>query len=141
MSHSWVMGFLGGSDGEEFACNAGDPGLIPRLGKISWKREWQLTPVFLPGELHGQWSLAGYSLWGHKELDMTDQLTYKHTAFFMVQLSHPYMTTGKIIALTVWTFVGKVMSLLFNTLSRLVIAFLPRSKILSFIWWWFNSSL
>ena len=46
----------------------------------------------------------------------------------MVQLSHPYMTTGKTIALTRWTFVGKVMSLLFNMLSRLVIAFLPRSN-------------
>ena len=53
-----------------------------------------------------------------------------HTAFFRVQLSHPYMTTRKTIALTIWTFVGKVMSLLFNTLSRLVIAFLPRSKYL-----------
>ena len=50
------------------------------------------------------------------------------SAFFIVQLSHPYMTTGKPIALTRWTFVGKVMSLLFNTLSRLVKAFLPRSK-------------
>ena len=50
------------------------------------------------------------------------------SAFFMVQLSRPYMTIGKTIALTIWTFVGKVMSLLFNMLSRLVIAFLPRSK-------------
>ena len=50
-----------------------------------------------------------------------------HSAFFIVQLSHPYMTTGKTIALTRWTFVGKVMSLLFNVLSRLVITFLPRS--------------
>ena len=50
------------------------------------------------------------------------------SAFFMIQLSHPYMTTGKTIALTRWTFVGKVMSLLFNMLSRLVITFLPRSK-------------
>ena len=50
------------------------------------------------------------------------------SAFFMVQLSHPYMTTGKIIALTRWIFIGKVMSLLFNMLSRLVIAFLLRSK-------------
>ena len=50
------------------------------------------------------------------------------SAFFIVQLSHPYMTTGKIIALTRWTFVGKVMSLLFTMLSRLVITFLPRSK-------------
>ena len=50
------------------------------------------------------------------------------SAFFMVQLSHPYMTTGKTIALTRWNFVGKVMSLLFNMLSRLVITFLPSSK-------------
>ena len=55
-------------------------------------------------------------------------LTLQHSAFFTVQLSHPYMTTGKTIALTRWTFVGKVMSLLFNMLSRWVIAFLPRSK-------------
>ena len=53
-------------------------------------------------------------------------------AFFIVQLSHPYMTTGKTIAFTRWTFVGKVMSLLFNILSRLVITFLPRSKRLLF---------
>ena len=52
----------------------------------------------------------------------------QHSAFFIVQLSHPYMTTGKNIALTRWIFVGKVMSLLFNMLSRLVITFLPRSK-------------
>ena len=50
------------------------------------------------------------------------------SAFFMAQLSHPYLTTGKTIALTRWTFVGKVMSLLSNTLSRFVLAFLPRSK-------------
>ena len=49
-------------------------------------------------------------------------------AFFIVQISHPYMTTGKIIALTMWTFVGKIMSLLFNMLFRLVITFLPRSN-------------
>ena len=54
----------------------------------------------------------------------------RHSAFFMVQLSHPYVTTGKNIALTRWTFVGKVMSLLFHSLSRLVMAFLPRSKCL-----------
>ena len=57
-----------------------------------------------------------------------------HSAFFMVQLSHPYMTTGKTIALTRRTFVGKVTSLLFNMLSRLVIAFLPRSKSLLISW-------
>ena len=56
------------------------------------------------------------------------------SAFFIVQLSHPYMTTGKTIALTRWTFVDKVMSLLFNVLSRLVIAFLSRSKCLLISW-------
>ena len=58
----------------------------------------------------------------------------RHSAFFTVQLSHPYMTTGKTIALTRWTFVGKVVSLLFNMLSRLVITFLPRSKRLLISW-------
>ena len=58
----------------------------------------------------------------------------RHSAFFTVQLSHPYMTTGKTIALTRWTFVGKVISLLFNMLSRLVITFLPRSKHLLISW-------
>ena len=57
----------------------------------------------------------------------------QRSAFFMVQLSHPYMTTGKTIALTRWTFVGKLMSLLFNMLSWVVIAFLPRSKCLNFM--------
>ena len=56
------------------------------------------------------------------------------SAFFIVQLSHPYMTTGKTIALTRWTFVDKVMSLLFNILSRLVITFLSRSKCLLILW-------
>ena len=58
----------------------------------------------------------------------------RHSAFFTVQLSHPYMTTGKTIALTRQTFVGKVMSLLFNLLSRLVITFLPSSKRLLISW-------
>ena len=58
----------------------------------------------------------------------------QHSAFFTVQLSHPYMTTGKTIALTRWAFVGKVISLLFNILSRLVITFLPRSKRLLISW-------
>ena len=57
-----------------------------------------------------------------------------HSAFFIVQLSHPYMTPGKTIALTRWTFVDKLMSLLFNMLSRLVITFLPRSKRLLISW-------
>ena len=55
----------------------------------------------------------------------------QRSTLFLVQLSHPYMTTGKTIALTLWTFVGKVMSLLFNTLSRLVITFLPSERVIS----------
>ena len=57
-----------------------------------------------------------------------------HSVFFMVQLSHPYMTTGKTIALTIWAFVSKAMSLFFNTLFRFIIAFLPRSKCLLISW-------
>ena len=59
---------------------------------------------------------------------------FQHSAFLMIQLSYPYMTTGKSIALTTWIFVSKKMSLLFNTLSRFVTAFLPRSKCLLISW-------
>ena len=65
---------------------------------------------------------------------MTEQLHFHFFSFFIVQLSHPYMTTGKTIALTRLTFVSKVMSLLFNMLSRLVITFLPRSTRLLISW-------
>ena len=58
----------------------------------------------------------------------------QHSAFFIVQIPHPYMTTGKTIALTIWTFVTKIMSLLLNTLSSFVMAFLPRSKLLLISW-------
>ena len=76
--HFHFGGFLDGSDNKESDCNAGDPSSIPSsnpssgVGKIPWRREWQPTPVFLPGEFHGQRSLAGYGLWGHKESDMTE---------------------------------------------------------------------
>ena len=65
------MGFPGGSDGKESACNAGDPDLIPGLGRFPWRRERLPTPVFWPGEFHGL-----YSSWAHKESDMTEQLGY-----------------------------------------------------------------
>ena len=51
----------------------------PWVGTISWRRKWQPSPVFLPGEFHGQRSLVGYSKWGRKELDMTERLTHTHT--------------------------------------------------------------
>ena len=71
--------FQGGAVIKDPPDNAGDPGSIDRwVGKIPWRRKWQPTPVFLPGESHGQRSLVGYSPWGGKELDMTEQLTH-HT--------------------------------------------------------------
>ena len=69
-----ILGFPGGSDGKGSAYNAGELDLIPGSGKIPWRREWLCTPVFWPGESDGQRSLAGYSPYGHKELDMTEQL-------------------------------------------------------------------
>ena len=68
------MGFPGGSDSKESACNAGDLGSIPGLGR-SPEKEMATHPVFLPGESHGQRRLAGYSIWSRKELNMTKQLT------------------------------------------------------------------
>ena len=91
-------------------------------GLISFRMDW-FDFLAVQGTLKGllqQHSLKASILWG--------------SAFFIVQLSHPYMTIGKNIALTRWTFVGKVMSLVFYKLSRLVINFLPRSKCL-LIWW------
>jgi len=69
------MGFPGGSDGKESACNMGDLGLIPGSGRSPWRRPWQPTPVFLPGEFHGQRNLTSYRPWDHKESDTTEQLS------------------------------------------------------------------
>ena len=86
------------------------------LGLISFRMDW-LDLLAVQGTLK--------SLLQHHSSKAS---ILQHSAFFIVQLSHPYMTTGKYIALTRWTFVNKVTSLLFNMLSRLVIAFLPRTK-------------
>ena len=91
-------------------------------GLISFRMDW-LDLLAVQGTLK--------SLLQHHSLK---ESIFQHSAFFTVQLSHPYMTTGKTTALTRWTFVGKVMSLLFNMLSRLVITFLPRSKRLLISW-------
>ena len=69
------MGFLGGSGGKESAYSVGELGLIPWVGKIPWRREWLPTLISLPGEFHGQKSLAGDSPWSPKELGMTERLT------------------------------------------------------------------
>ena len=72
-SGGW-QGFPGGSGVKVSVWNAGDLGLIPGSGRSPWRRKWQPTPAFSPGESHGQRSLAGYSPWGHKESDTTEQL-------------------------------------------------------------------
>ena len=92
------------------------------LGLISFRMDW-LDLLAVQGILK--------SLLQHHSSKAT---ILRHSAFFIVQLSHPYMTTGKTIALTRQTFVYKVMCLLFNMLSRLVITFLPRSKHLLISW-------
>ena len=76
ISRSGIAGSSpGGSDGKQSACNAGDLGSIPGLGRFPWRREWQPTPVFLCGEFHGLRSLVGYSPWGCKESDTAEWLT------------------------------------------------------------------
>ena len=69
------MGFSGGSCSKVSACNAGDLGLIPWVGKFTWRRERLPTPIFLPEELHGQRSLVNYNPWGLKKLNMTERLS------------------------------------------------------------------
>ena len=71
-THSSILDFPGGSDSKTSVYNAGDLGSIPALGQ--WRRKQQSTPVLLPRKSHGQRSLVGYSPWGHKELDTTEQL-------------------------------------------------------------------
>ena len=70
-----ITRFPSGLDGKEAACNAAHPGSIPWLRNIPWRRAWLSSPVFLPGESHGQRSQVGYGPWGCKESDMTEQLT------------------------------------------------------------------
>ena len=128
------------------------PSIFPRIRVFSnesvlhirWPKYWSFSFTISPSNEYS--GLISF------RMDWLDRLTVEGTlksllqhhsskasvlrcsAFFTVQLSHPYMTTRKTIALTRWTFVGKVMSLLLNTLSRLVIAFLLRSKHLSISW-------
>ena len=95
-------------------------------GLISFRMDW----LDLLGSLKKQVQGTLKSLFQHHSSKAS---ILRCSAFFTVQLSHPYMTTGKTIALSRWTFVGKVISLLFNTLFRFVIAILPRSKCLNFM--------
>jgi len=111
---------------------------------MRWPKYWSFSFSIIPSKEHpGLLSFTMDWLGLHEVQGMLKSLLQHHNskasilwrlAFLTVQLSHPYMTTGKTIALTRWTSVGKVMSLLLNTLSRLVITFLPRSKRLLISW-------
>ena len=89
-----------GSDGKASACNARHLCSIPGSVRYPWRRAWLPTPVFLPGESHGQRSLAGYCPWGHKELDMTKQLTHKHISQPLVLFLPPH--THKVTGYSPW---------------------------------------
>ena len=105
--------------------------------QIRWPKYWNFSFNISPSNEH-----PGLISFRMDWLDLKTLLQYHSlkasvlwcSAFFIFQLSHPYMTTGKTTALTRWTFIGKVMSLVFNMLSRLVITFLPRSKHLLTSW-------
>ena len=110
---------------------------------MRWSKYWSFSFSISPSNEHP--GLNSFRMDGLDLLEVQETLkslqhhsseasVLRHSAFFTVQLSHPYMTTGKTIAMTRWTFVGKLMSLLFNMLSRLVITFLPRSKRLLISW-------
>ena len=107
---------------------------------ISWSKYWSFSFSISPSNDYSglisfrmNW-LYFIAIQGTLQHHSSKASILRHSAFFIVQLSHQYLTTGETIALTRWTFVGKVMSLLFNMLSRLVIAFLPRSKRLLISW-------
>jgi len=109
--------------------------------RVRWPKYWSFSFSIIPSkEIPGlisfrmDWLDLQGTLKSLLQHHSSKASILQHSAFFTVQLSHPYMTTGKTIALTRQTFVGKVMSLLLNMLSRLVITFLPRSKRLLISW-------
>ena len=112
--------------------------------RISWPKDWSFSFSISPSNEHSVLISFRMDLLDLLAVQVPLKCLLQHhsskasilqcSAFFIVQLSHPYMTTGKTIALTRWTFVGKVMTLLFNMLSKLVITFLPRSKCLLISW-------
>ena len=128
------------------------PSIFPRIRVFSngsalhirWPKDWSFSFNICPSNEHPGLISFRMDWWDILAVQGTLKSIRQHhsskasvvqcSAFFIVQLSHPYMTTGKTIALTRRTFVGKVMSLLFNMLSRLIIAFLPRSKCLLISW-------
>ena len=76
-----------------YACNAGDPGSIPCIRKIPWRRKWQSTPALLSGKSHGRRSLIGYSPWGRKELDTTERLQFQFPSIPTIKRTQEAMSS------------------------------------------------
>ena len=90
-----TLGFPGGSDSKASACNVGRPGFHPWVGKFPWRRKWQPALRLLPGKFHGRRSLVGYSPWGHRESDVTEQLHFWMLAGGQVQAGEAGGRCGK----------------------------------------------
>ena len=90
-----IQGFPGSSEVKESACNAGDPGSIPGLERFSWRRKWQPTPVFLPGESHGWRNLMGYNPRGCKESDTTERLHFHFSLLPPVHRFYPILLISR----------------------------------------------
>ena len=127
----WCLGFPGGSDGKESNCSVGALGSIPGLGRSGEGNGYPLQYSCLENPMG--WGACWATVHGVTK-SRTRLSAFTHSAFLIVRLSHPHMTTIKTIVLTICTFVIKVMSLLFNVLSRFVITFIPRSKQLLISW-------
>ena len=113
-----------GSDSKESACNSRQPGFDPWVGKISWRREWQPTPVFLPGEFHGQNSLASYSPWGRKKSDMVERLSLHFFRFgkFSVIISSSTFFDLPLLFLLLLEFIHHLFILYYSIFCSLFLA-------------------
>ena len=122
-------------------CPSPTPGVYPNSCPLSWWYQPTISSSVVPFSSYlqsfpasGSFPMSQFFTSGGQSIAVSASAILQHSAFLIVQLSHPYTTTRKTIALARGTFVGKVMSLLFNMLSSLVIAFLPRSKYFLISW-------
>ena len=97
-----ITSFPRGLDGKEAACNAAHPGSSPWLRKIPWRRAWLSSPVFLPGESHGQRSQVGYSQWGCTESDTTNTHTTSELGVLTIPCLHPCFIVVTFLYLQLW---------------------------------------
>ena len=114
LSLGCYRGFPGRSVGKESACS-------PWVRKIPWRRKWQTTPVFLPAEFYGHRNLVGYSPWGHKESDMTNQINHHQFIIILKFFWHFFMKhfrSGSLLAFLHFFFMGMVLITVSCTMSQ-----------------------